>query len=110
MRPAEIEKFQTDAGNGLDAIGYNISIMQKTDYRFEAAFILSEECWIDNYFIPREIAEKALLEKYRGNKTVEASIKNSKYEVELYSKYKQYYGYVFYIGKNIFFEKSKMAI
>jgi hypothetical protein len=54
-----------------------------------------------NYFTPREAAEKALLEKYTGNKTVEVFIENNKYEVELYSKYKQYYGYVFYIGKKI---------
>jgi hypothetical protein len=41
------------------------------------------------------------LEKYVGNKTVEDYIENEKYEVELYSKYKQYYGYVFYIGKKV---------
>ncbi len=54
-----------------------------------------------NYFIPREAAGKTLLEKYAGNKTVEALIANMKVEAELYSKYKQYYGYVFYIGKKI---------
>jgi hypothetical protein len=45
--------------------------------------------------------EEALLEKYTGNKIVEAYVENNKYEVELYSKHKQYYGYVFYIGKKI---------
>ena len=75
--------------------------MQKVGYVFLAAFTLPEKCWTDNYFIPREKAEKALAEKYAGNKTAEAYIKNEKYEVELYSKYNQYYGYVFYIGKKI---------
>ena len=98
-RPAEIEKFWADAGSGLDTIGHNISIMQKTGYRFVAAFTLPEECWTDHYFIPREAADMALLEKYPGNETVKAYIKDNQYEVELYSKYKQYYGYVFYIGK-----------
>ena len=98
-RPAELEKFWVDAVNGLGTIGDNISIMQKAGYIFIAAFTLPEKCWTDNYFTPRGAAEKALLEKYAGNKTVEAYIENDKYEVELYSKYKQYYGYVFYIGK-----------
>jgi SAM-dependent methyltransferase len=98
-RPAEIEKFWVDAVHGLGTIWHNISIMQKAGYNFIAAFTLPEKCWTDNYFIPREAAEKALLEKYAGNKTVEAYIEDEKYEVELYSKYKQYYGYVFYIGK-----------
>jgi len=100
-RPAEIEKFWVDAVNGLGTVGYNTSIMSKAGYSFVAAFALPEKCWTDNYFIPREAAEKALLEKYAGNETVAACIEDDKYEVELYSKYKQYYGYVFYIGKKI---------
>jgi ubiquinone/menaquinone biosynthesis C-methylase UbiE len=99
--PAEIEKFWVNAGSRLDTIEYNISIMQKSGYGFVAAFTLPEKCWTDNYFIPREVAEKALFEKHTGNKMAEAFIKNNKYEVELYSKYKQYYGYVFYIGRKI---------
>jgi SAM-dependent methyltransferase len=99
--PAEIEKFWVDAGSRLDTIEYNLSIMQKSGYGFVAAFALPEKCWTDNYFIPREVAEKALLEKHTGNKMVEAFIEISKYDVELYSRYKQYYGYVFYIGKKI---------
>ena len=100
-RPVKIEKFWIDAGCRLDTIGYNISIMQKAGYNLLAAFTLPEECWTDNYFTPREAAEKALLKKYAGSKTAEDYIKSEKYEVELYSKYKQYYGYVFYIGKKL---------
>jgi len=100
-RPAEIQKFWTDAGSGLDTVAGNIGVMQKCGYGFIASFSLPEKCWTDNYFSPRTVAEKVFLEKNAGNKTVEEYIKNSKYEVELYSKYKQYYGYVFYIGKKI---------
>jgi ubiquinone/menaquinone biosynthesis C-methylase UbiE len=97
--PIEVEKFWIEAGSRLDTIGHNISIMQKAGYVLVAAFTLPEKCWTDNYFTPREAAEKVLLEKYAGNKTVEDYVENDRYEVELYSKYKQYYGYVFYIGK-----------
>ena len=100
-RPDEIDKFWSDAGSGLDTIGHNISIMQKSGYGFVAAFAISEKCWTDNYFSPREEAEKAILVKYAGNKSVEEYVESSKYEVELYSKYKQNYGYVFYIGKKV---------
>ncbi len=100
-RPAEIEKWWIDNVPEINTIGHNISIMQKLGYIPVAAFTLPEKCWTDNYFIPREAAGKALLEKYAGNKTVEAFIANMTHEAELYSKYKQYYGYVFYIGKKI---------
>jgi SAM-dependent methyltransferase len=92
--PAEIEKFWTDADSGLDTVENNIEVMQKCGYSFIAAFTLPEECWTDNYFVPREAAGQALLEKYADNKTVEDYINGDKYEVEIYSKYKQYYGYI----------------
>ncbi|WP_434778948.1 class I SAM-dependent methyltransferase [Neisseria sp. Ec49-e6-T10] len=99
--PTVIEKFWSDVGSKLDTIGHNISSMQKAGYSFIAAFTLPEKCWTDNYFIPRGAAEKALLEKYAGNKTVEAYVKEARHEVDLYSEYKQFYGYVFYIGRKI---------
>jgi SAM-dependent methyltransferase len=108
--PAEVQKFWADAGSGLDTVAHNISVMQKCGYGFVAAFSLPENCWTDNYFIPREAAGKALLKKYPGNKLVEDYIEGDKYEVELYSKYKQYYGYVFYIGRKMELEKiNKIA-
>jgi len=100
-RPDEIEKFWSAAIQGIGTVADNILIMQKAGYEFVASFVLPEKCWIENYFIPREVAEKAILEKYAGNKTVESYVEEEKYETELYSKYKQYYGYVFYIGKKI---------
>lgn len=99
--PTEVEKFWIDAGSGLDTVESNISVMQKIGFEFVAAFALPEECWTDNYYTPREAAEKVFMEKHTGNETAEEYIKRSKCEMELYSKYKQHYGYVFYIGKKI---------
>lgn len=98
-RPAEIEKFWTEAGSVLDTIGNNIAVLQKTGYIPIATFTLPDKCWTDNYFIPREAAGKELLEKYPGNKTAESFVAEMQHEVELYLKYKEFYGYAFYIGK-----------
>ena len=100
-KPAEIEKFWIDAGSGLYSIESNIESMQKSGYSFVAAFTLPEECWIQNYFIPRQATEKELLIKYPEDKTVEDYVHSMKYEVDLYEKHKQHYGYVFYIGKKM---------
>jgi len=100
-RPAVIEKFWSDAGSGLDSIEHNVEALQKFGYQFIASFTLPETCWTDNYFIPREAALESLLEKYPENETVEVFVSENRDEVELYEKYKQYYGYVFYIGKKI---------
>ncbi|AEE91051.1 Methyltransferase type 11 [Tepidanaerobacter acetatoxydans Re1] len=100
-RPAEIEKWWLDAVPEMGTIGYNISIMQKTGYIPVAAFTLPENCWIDNYFIPQKARQEEFLKKHVGNKTVEDMIAFLRREADLYSKYKQYYGYVFYIGKKM---------
>ena len=100
-RTAEIEQFWAAAVQGIGTVADNMLTMQKAGYEFVASFVLPETCWTEHYFIPRAAAEKALLEKYAGNKTVADYVKDEQYEVELYSKYKQYYGYVFYIGKKI---------
>ncbi|MCL2722010.1 MAG: hypothetical protein FWD47_11820 [Treponema sp.] len=46
-----------------------------------------------------------LAQNITGNKTIEAYIKEDKYEMELFSKYKQYYGYVFILEKK--YSKNK---
>ena len=97
--PSAVEKFWVEIGSGLDTIEYNISVMSKAGYRFIAAFTLPEKCWTEKCFVPRAAAEKPSVEKCNGNQTVKAYIAQGKYEIELYTKFKQYYGYVFYIGK-----------
>ncbi|GFI50318.1 hypothetical protein IMSAGC020_01524 [Lachnospiraceae bacterium] len=42
-----------------------------------------------------------MLYEYAGNDTMIACEEQNRYESELYSKCKQYYGYVFYIGRTI---------
>jgi hypothetical protein len=62
---------------------------------------LPENCWFDNYFDPRTEAENALLEKHSREKVLNEYSEESRHEINLYSKYSQYYGYVFYIGKKL---------
>ena len=45
--------------------------------------------------------DKNLLKKYAGNPIVSDYVKEDQYETDLYAKYHQSYGYVFYIGKKV---------
>lgn len=100
-KPNVVERFWNDAGSQLETISDNIKIMQKCGYQFVASFALPQKCWTENYFIPREEAINKLLEKYAGNKIMMEYAEQNRYETELYSKYSQHYGYVFYIGRVI---------
>jgi ubiquinone/menaquinone biosynthesis C-methylase UbiE len=100
-RPAEIEKWWMNAVPEMGTIGHNVSIMQKAGYVPVATFVMPETCWTDNYFVPQQARQEEYLKSHAGNVAVENMIAFMRREAKLYSKYKQYYGYVFYIGKKI---------
>jgi SAM-dependent methyltransferase len=99
--PDEAERFWSDAGSRLDPIEQNIAAMQDCGYQFVAAFALSEECWTENYFDPRAQAIDRLVEKYDNCDAVREYAELNRREVELYLRYQQHYGYVFYIGRAV---------
>jgi len=100
-RPAKIDAFWKDAYPEIDTIPVKVAHMQKAGYIPVATFILPENCWTENFYIPQVAAQEAFLKKYAGNKTAEELITNQRHEARLYDQYKAYYGYVFYIGMKI---------
>ncbi|MCO5267163.1 MAG: class I SAM-dependent methyltransferase [Lentimicrobium sp.] len=98
-RPAEISAFWQDAYPGIDTIPRKIAQMQQIGYIPVAHFILPETCWTDHFYKPQEKIQQDFLRKNKGNQTAEALVANQRHEAQLYAKYKDYYGYVFYIGK-----------
>ncbi|MFW6369809.1 MAG: class I SAM-dependent methyltransferase [Bacteroidota bacterium] len=100
-RPEAIETFWQDAYPEIDTISVKIQQMQEAGYIPVASFILPENCWIDHFYAPQAEAQKKFLQKHPGNKAAEEFIENQRHETRLYHQYKEYYGYVFYIGKLI---------
>jgi ubiquinone/menaquinone biosynthesis C-methylase UbiE len=100
-RPAEIDEFWLDAYPEIDTIPNKIAQIQKTGFIPVATFILPENCWTEHFYIPQITAQEAFLKKYPGNKDAEKFVSCQRHETEIYYKYKEFYGYVFYIGKKV---------
>lgn len=100
-RPSEIEEFWQAAYPEIDTMANNIAIMQEAGYSPIAAFTLPEKCWTDNFYNQQALIQDAFLAKYEGNTTAQQLVAYQKHEADLYHKYKQYYGYAFYIGKKV---------
>jgi SAM-dependent methyltransferase len=100
-RPDEITQFWNEAYAGIDTIPNKVLQMQEAGYIPVAAFILPENCWLEHFYAPQVKVQEAFLKKHAGNPTVEGFIANERHEAKLYAKYKEFYGYVFYIGKKI---------
>lgn len=101
VRPDEIHDFWMAHYTEIDTIPNKVAQMQNAGYVPVATFVLPEICWTEHFFAPCCATQEAFLEKHRGNKTVEELIAGQRHEMELYYKYKEFYGYVFYIGKKI---------
>ncbi len=100
-RPDEIDEFWQDAYPGIDTIPNKLAQLQNSGYIPVASFILPENCWIKHFYEPQIVVQKDFLKKKAGNKIAEEFIANQQHETQLYYKYKEYYGYVFYIGKKV---------
>ncbi len=100
-RPAEIEAFWLDAYPGIDTIPAKLGQLQAQGYQPTACFILPETCWIDHFYAPQAQAQETFLANHPENEFAKGFIKNQRHEQDLYMKYKDFYGYVFYIGKKV---------
>jgi len=100
-RPAEIETFWMDAYPEIDTIPNKVSQLQQAGYIPVATFILPENCWTDHFYAPQVTAQEAFLVKHNGNKTAQQFIAGERREAQLYQRFKDFYGYVFYIGRKL---------
>jgi len=100
-RPDEIEQFWQDAYAEIDTIGNKVAQIQRCGYRLVAAFVLPDDCWITNYYIPQRQAQEMFLKKYPDCEIAASLVANQRHEAELYSKYKAHYGYVFFIAQKM---------
>ncbi len=100
-RPGEIEDFWMEAYSEIDTIPAKLAQVQAAGYMPVACFALPESCWLDHFYSPQAEAQKAFLAKRPDDASAKGFIEYMRHEQRLYEKYKDYYGYVFYIGKKL---------
>ena len=93
------EYFSNLERQGPGSPEVTIKALSFIDNLNDKSLILPENCWTEHFYAPQVNAQKVFLEKNAGNKAAVEFIANQRHETQLYYKYKEYYGYVFYIGK-----------
>lgn len=83
----------------MDTLPRQVAKVYKAGYLPVATFVLPENCWTDHYFASKRAAREIFLTKHTGNKIAEEFWAFQFYEEELYRKYKEFYGYVFFIAR-----------
>ena len=95
--PQEAKTYITQVYPAIKTIEGNIEIIQNSGYRLVGSFVLPSKSWWDNYYTPIETKLPSLKAKYRDDEEALQVIACEETEIEMFRKYSDYYGYVFYI-------------
>jgi len=95
--PEEVRKFFAEGYPGIKTINENLETIKKAGYRITNHFVLPDESWWNNYYIPIAAKIPSLRLKYRDDEEALAILDCEELEMEMFHKYSKYYGYVFYI-------------
>lgn len=95
--PQEIVSFWTADYSGMSDIKGNQERISAAGYQEIDHFVLPSSSWWTEYYTPIEARLPRLREKYQGNAEAIAMLDSHQQEVDMYRKYSEWYGYVFYI-------------
>ena len=95
--PEETRKFMKLGYPGINTIEKNLDIAQKNGYRIVGSFVLPSKSWWNNYYTLIEKKIPFLKAKYKKNEEAMQVIFFGETEIEMFRKYSDYYGYVFYV-------------
>jgi hypothetical protein len=75
----------------------NLEIAKSCSYRVVDSFVLHSKSWSDNYYTPIEAKLPSVREKYKDDKESLSFVDFTETEIEMFRKYSDYYGCVFYV-------------
>jgi len=95
--PRELSDFFKKEYPAMTSIEKNIEIIKKCKYKLLGYFTLPEDAWWEFYYNPLEKRLEKLRLKYKDNPKALNIIEDNQKEIDLYKKYYDWYGSVFYI-------------
>ncbi|MDL1959559.1 MAG: SAM-dependent methyltransferase, partial [Deltaproteobacteria bacterium] len=90
--PAEIVAHWRSIFPGIRTVDEYAAEIPRHGYDLMSDFALPEKFWWANYFRPLELRIKVFREKYRGDHAALAVLRTQEREVDLYRKYRAWYG------------------
>jgi SAM-dependent methyltransferase len=95
--PEEPRAFWEEAYPAMQDVEANLKVIQRTGYRHVGHFTIPESAWWNEYYNPVEKRLAVLREKYRANIEAMDVLGMEQKEIDLFRKYSNFYGYVFYV-------------
>lgn len=95
--PGEVKAFWDNEYPAMESIEANRAIVRAAGYQEIGHFILPPEDWWTHYYTPLEARLPVFREKYRNDPDALSVINAEQAEIELFRKYADCYGYVFFV-------------
>jgi SAM-dependent methyltransferase len=97
--PQELADFWKAGYPGIRSISENLAAIRDRGYETAGQFIVPVSSWWGSYYMPVMERVARLKEKYLGDAEAEGILDQETVEIDLYRKYSDFYGYVFFVMK-----------
>jgi SAM-dependent methyltransferase len=95
--PTECQQFFDAQYPAMADIATNLASVEDAGFKVVKHFTLPESSWVEPYYRPLENRLRLLRETYRTQPEKVEMIGSIQAEIEIFRKYSEYYGYVFYL-------------
>jgi SAM-dependent methyltransferase len=100
--PTEARRFWEQNYPEMSDIDGNLRRVADAGYNPLASYVLPSQAWWHNYYDPLGRRIDGLSEKYRGDEAAIAELNAARDEIELFRRFHDSYGYVFYTMERCF--------
>jgi len=97
--PEELKEFWKKEYPAMPSISDQMETIDAFDFDLVDQFKLDPAAWTDSYYNYLQARIDQLEGKYRKDKKTEAILDFVKLEINMYHRFQEYYGYMFYIMK-----------
>lgn len=98
-RPKEIEEYWTNEYSEINTASNKIKLIEDNGYSLIGYFFLQPESWIENYWKPMELRFETFLKRNHNSELAKKVVKDNQTEIDMYSKYQDFFSYGFYIAR-----------
>ncbi len=98
--PAEVYDFWQKAYPAMKNLEENVNSIHESNYFLIDYFVLPTTSWTEEYYRPMQARIAMLREKYQNDIKIQKILNEEQAEIDIYHKYHQWYGYMFYIMQN----------
>jgi len=99
--PKELSTHWEQEYPEVDVASNKIGILETNGYSPIGYFVLTPDCWLDNYYEPIQASLDAFLERNGNSQQARELAEAEKHEYELYKKYQNYVSYGVYIARKL---------